>query len=456
MTAEPAPFEKVLIANRGEIAIRVIRACRDLGISPVAVYSEADRDALHVALADEAIEIGPAHATKSYLVPERIVEAALEAGAQAVHPGYGFLSEDARLPRACEAAGLTFVGPPAEVMAAVGDKVLAREAAQAAGVPVAPGSDGRLASAEQAEAIAAEIGFPLMLKAAAGGGGRGIRVVQSADELAPAFRGASAEAQAAFGDGGLFVEKRLVDARHVEVQVLADTHGTVVHLGERDCSTQRRKQKLIEEAPAPGLDPEVRDLLCTGAAEFARGVGYVGAGTCEFLIDPEGNAAFLEMNARIQVEHGVTELVTGIDLVAEQLRIAAGLPLSFAQEDVALRGAAIEFRINAEDPDQGFMPSPGTITGWHVPDGPGVRVDTGFEAGRVVQPYYDSLVAKLLVHGRDREQALARARRALTEFQVEGITTTLELHRRLLDWDLFVRGAVATEALESHLQAVTA
>ena len=456
MTGESAPFQKVLIANRGEIAIRVIRACRDLGISPVAVYSEADRDALHVALADEAIEIGPAHATKSYLVPERIVAAALEAGAQAVHPGYGFLSEDSRLPEACEAAGLTFVGPPAEVMAAVGDKVLARAAATAAGVPVAPGSDGRLGSEQDAQVIAGEIGFPVMLKASAGGGGRGIRVVQDADELAAAYRGASAEAQAAFGDGGLFVEKLLVRARHIEVQVLADRHGTVVHLGERDCSTQRRKQKLIEEAPAPGLDPGIRELLCTGAAEFARGVGYVGAGTCEFLVDAEGNAAFLEMNARIQVEHGVTELVTGIDLVAEQLRIAAGLPLSFAQEDVVLRGAAIEFRINAEDPDQRFMPSPGTITGWHAPDGPGVRVDTGFEAGRVVQPFYDSLVAKLLVHGRDREQAMARARRALTEFEVEGITTTLGLHRRLLDWDRLVGGEVDTEALESHLQAVTA
>jgi acetyl-CoA carboxylase biotin carboxylase subunit len=456
MTAQTAPFEKVLIANRGEIAIRVIRACRDLGISPVAVYSEADRDALHVALADQAIEIGAAHATKSYLVPERIVAAALEAGAQAVHPGYGFLSEDSRLPEACDAAGLTFVGPPADVMAAVGDKVLARAAATAAGVPVAPGSDGRLGSEQEAQAIAGEIGFPVMLKASAGGGGRGIRVVQDADELAAAYRGASAEAQAAFGDGGLFVEKLLVHARHIEVQVLADRHGTVVHLGERDCSTQRRKQKLIEEAPAPGLDPGIRELLCTGAAEFARGVGYVGAGTCEFLVDAEGNAAFLEMNARIQVEHGVTELVTGIDLVAEQLRIAAGLPLSFAQEDVVLRGAAIEFRINAEDPDQRFMPSPGAITGWHAPDGPGVRVDTGFEAGRVVQPFYDSLVAKLLVHGRDREQALARARRALTEFEVEGITTTLGLHRRLLDWDPLVRGEVDTEALETHLEAMTA
>ncbi len=456
MTAETPPFEKVLIANRGEIAIRVIRACRDLGISPVAVYSEADRDALHVALADDAVEIGPAHATKSYLVPERIVAAAQQAGAQAVHPGYGFLSEDSRLPEACDAAGLTFVGPPTRVMAAVGDKVLAREAALAAGVPVAPGSEGRLGSEQAAEAIAAAIGFPIMLKAAAGGGGRGIRVVQDADELASAFRGASAEAQAAFGDGGLFVEKRLLDARHVEVQILADTHGSVVHLGERDCSTQRRKQKLIEEAPAPGLDPAVRELLCTSAAEFARGVGYVGAGTCEFLVDAEGNAAFLEMNARIQVEHGITELVTGIDLVAEQLRIAAGRPLSFAQDDVVARGAAIEFRINAEDPDQRFMPSPGEITGWHAPDGPGVRVDTGFEAGRVVQPFYDSLVAKLLVHGRDREHALARARRALTEFQVEGITTTLGLHRRLLDWDLFVGGEVDTEALEAHLEAVTA
>jgi acetyl-CoA carboxylase biotin carboxylase subunit len=450
---ESGLFQRVLIANRGEIAVRVIRACRDLGISPVAVYSEADHDALHVSLADDAIEIGPAHATKSYLLPDAIVDAARRSGAEAVHPGYGFLSEDPRLAAACDEAGIGFVGPAAEVMAAVGDKVQAREAATAAGVPVVPGSDGRVASAERAHEVAEEIGFPVMLKAAAGGGGRGIRVVEAADALEDAYRTATNEAAAAFGDGGLFIEKLLVRPRHIEVQVLADGHGHVIHLGERDCSVQRRKQKLIEEAPAPGLDPEVRAQLCQGAADFARGVGYRGAGTCEFLVDQKGNACFIEMNARIQVEHGITELVTGVDLVAEQLRIASGMPLDIEQTDARLEGVAIEFRVNAEDADNGFMPSPGTVAGWHVPGGPGVRVDTGFEAGSVVQPYYDSLVAKLMVWGRDRSQALARARRALDEFEIDGITTTLGLHRMLLDWDALVDGRVDTEALERRLEA---
>jgi acetyl-CoA carboxylase biotin carboxylase subunit len=450
MTASP-PFERVLVANRGEIAIRVIRACRDLGISPVAVYSEADRESLHVALADDAVEIGPAMARKSYLVPEAVVDAARRAGAQAVHPGYGFLSEDPRLPRACEAAGIVFVGPPADVMAAVGDKVTAREAAMRAGVPVVPGSDGRISDAGEAASVAEAIGYPVMIKASAGGGGRGIRVVERPDQLAAAFGQASAEAEAAFGDGGLFLEKQLVRPRHIEVQVLADAHGSVVHLFERDCSTQRRKQKLIEEAPAPGLDPAVREALCTGAVDFARGVGYRGAGTCEFLVDADDNVCFIEMNARIQVEHGITELVTGVDLVTEQLRIAAGEPLSVTQDDVRLSGAAIQFRVNAEDPDRGFMPSPGQITAWHAPDGPGVRVDSGFETERVVQPYYDSLLAKLLVWGSDRRQALARADRALGEFRVEGVSTTLALHRRLLAWDALVEARVDTEALERHL-----
>jgi acetyl-CoA carboxylase, biotin carboxylase subunit len=451
-----AGFRRVLVANRGEIAVRIIRACRDLGISPVAVCSEADREALHVRLADEVVEIGPPHAGRSYLLPEAIVGAARQVGAEAVHPGYGFLSEDPRLPAACADAGLTFVGPSAEVMAAVGDKVRAREAAIAAGVPVVPGSDGRIDDAARAAEVAEHIGYPLMLKAAAGGGGRGIRVVADASELDAAFRTASNEAQAAFGDGGLFIEKQLVRPRHVEVQVLADRHGTVIHLGERDCSTQRRKQKLIEEAPAPNLAAETRRTLCEGAADFARGVGYVGAGTCEFLVDTEGNACFIEMNARIQVEHGITELITGVDLVAEQLRIAAGEPLDLSQSDVRFDGHAIEFRINAEDPAKGFMPSPGQITDWHVPSGPGVRIDTGFERGYVIQPFYDSLVAKLMVWGRDRPQALARARRALGEFSVEGIDTTAGLHRELLEWGLLQEGRVDTEALERHLSETLA
>jgi acetyl-CoA carboxylase, biotin carboxylase subunit len=442
---------RVLVANRGEIAVRVIRACRDLGIEAVAVHSEADADALHVELADRAVAIGKAPARASYLRVEAIVEAALEAGCDAIHPGYGFLSEDPRLPRACAEAGITFVGPPADVMAAVGDKVTAREAAERAGAPVVPGS-GRLEDAAAAVAVAEEIGFPVLLKASAGGGGRGIRRVDDADALPGAFSQASAEAEAAFGDGGLFVEKCIVRPRHVEVQVLADTHGTVVHLFERECSIQRRKQKLIEEAPAPALAPELRARLCDSAVALAREVGYVGAGTCEFLVDTEaGEVYFIEVNARIQVEHGVTELVTGVDLVAEQLRIAAGEPLSFAQEDVATRGVAIEFRVNAEDPANGFMPSPGQITGWHVPDGPGVRVDAGVEAGRAVVPYYDSMVAKVMVWGADRAQALARSRRALEELTVEGINTTAGLHRELLDWPGLTVPELDTEALERHL-----
>jgi acetyl-CoA carboxylase biotin carboxylase subunit len=445
--------DRVLIANRGEIAVRVIRACRDLGIQAVAVYSEADADALHVALADEAVEIGPPQAKASYLRPDAIVEAAQRTGAGAIHPGYGFLAEDPRLPRACAEAGIAFVGPPADVMAAVGDKVTARAAAERAGVPTVPGS-GRLDDAAAALAFAEEIGFPVLLKASAGGGGRGIRRVDEPDELAASFSRAAAEAEAAFGDGGLFVEKCIERPRHIEVQVLADTHGSAIHLYERDCSVQRRKQKLIEEAPAPNLDPAIREGLCDSALRLAREVGYVNAGTAEFIVDPvAGTFHFLEMNARIQVEHGVTELLCGVDLVCEQLRVAAGLPLSLVQEDVVARGCAIELRINAEDPEQRFLPSPGEITGWHAPSGPGVRVDAGVETGRKVVPFYDSMVAKVMVWGADREQALARARRALDELTVEGIKTTRDLQRSLLDWEELVEGVATTESLESYLAA---
>jgi acetyl-CoA carboxylase biotin carboxylase subunit len=445
--------DRVLVANRGEIAVRVIRACRDLGIEAVAVYSQADADALHVALADEAVEIGPPQAKQSYLRPEAIVEAAQRTGATVVHPGYGFLAEDPRLPRALEEAGIAFAGPPADVMAAVGDKVTAREAARRAEVPTVPGS-GRLEDAGAARSFAEEIGFPVFLKASAGGGGRGIRRVDDPEGLAAAFSRAAAEAEAAFGDGGLFVEKCIERPRHVEVQVLADTHGGAVHLYERDCSVQRRKQKLIEEAPAPNLDPAIRDGLCDAALRLAREVGYVNAGTAEFIVDPvAGTFHFLEMNARIQVEHGVTEMLCGVDLVCEQLRVAAGLPLSVTQEDVVPRGCAIELRINAEDPEQRFLPSPGEITGWHAPSGPGVRVDAGVEVGRKVVPFYDSMVAKVMVWGADREQALARARRALDELTVEGIKTTRDLQRSLLDWDEFVDGAATTESLETYLGA---
>jgi acetyl-CoA carboxylase biotin carboxylase subunit len=441
---------RVLVANRGEIAIRVIRACRDLGLTSVAVYSEADADALHVTLADEAVPIGPAPAKASYLDVSRIVTAAQDTGCDAVHPGYGFLSENAELARACAAAGIAFVGPPAEVIERVGDKVSARLAARNASVPVVPGSD-RLQDADEALRYATDVGFPVLLKAAAGGGGRGIRRVDSPDELVTAFAQAAREAEAAFGDGGLFVEKYIVDARHVEVQIVADSAG-VVHFGERDCSLQRRRQKLIEESPAPGLPDQLRKDLGSAATQLAAEVGYLGAGTVEFLVDPHTWAFyFIEVNARIQVEHGITELVTGRDLVALQLQVAAGLPLGFAQDDVTLSGTAIEFRINAEDPSRDFFPSPGTLSFLRLPAGPGVRVDTGFETGRAVPPYYDSLLAKLMVWAPDRPLALARARRALAELTAEGVATTTPLHQRILDWDEFQAGRCHTGSLETFL-----
>ncbi|MCW2986463.1 MAG: acetyl-CoA carboxylase, biotin carboxylase [Conexibacter sp.] len=447
-----SPMRRVLIANRGEIAVRIVRACRDLGLESVAVHSDADAEALHVRLADEAVAIGPSPARQSYLRPDAIVGAAVSAGADAVHPGYGFLAEVPALPRACAEAGLRFVGPPAGVMEAVGDKVTAREAAGRAGVPVVPGT-GRVADVAVAEAAAEGIGYPVLLKASAGGGGRGIRTVTTPEELRKAFGQASAEASAAFGDGGMFMEKRIDRPRHVEVQIMADEHGSVVHLFERDCSIQRRKQKLIEEAPSPAISADVRERLCASAVAIATEVGYVNAGTVEFLVDVANDACFfIEVNARIQVEHGVTELVTGIDLVAEQLRVAGGLALSFRQEDVHCRGTALEFRINAEDPAKDFLPSPGRIECMALPGGPGVRVDTGVAAGCSVPPFYDSLVAKLLVHGRTRAEAMARARRAFRELEIEGISTTQPLHQSLLDWPGLVDATAHTQALEAFLE----
>ncbi len=447
-----SPIRRVLIANRGEIAVRIIRACRDLGLESVAVHSDADAEALHVRLADQAVAIGPSPARQSYLRPDAIVEAAVSACADAVHPGYGFLAEVPALPRACAEAGLRFVGPPADVMEAVGDKVTAREAAERAGVPVVPGT-GRVKDVAVAEAAAEEIGYPVLLKASAGGGGRGIRTVTTPDELRKAFPQASAEAQAAFGDGGMFIEKCVQQPRHVEVQVMADEHGSVVHLFERECSIQRRKQKLIEEAPSPSISPAVRERLCASAVAVAREVGYVNAGTVEFLVDVDREAYyFIEVNSRIQVEHGVTEMITGIDLVAEQLRVAGGLPLSFRQEDIRCEGTALEFRINAEDPTKDFLASPGKIEHLLLPGGPGVRVDTGVTTGCSVQPFYDSMVAKLLVHGRDRAQTLARARRALDELEIEGVSTTQPLHRSLLDWPGLAEATAHTQALEAFLE----
>jgi acetyl-CoA carboxylase biotin carboxylase subunit len=441
--------QKVLVANRGEIAVRVIRACRELGLASVAVFSTADEHALHARLADEATCIGPPHARESYLNAAAIVEAARETGADAVHPGYGFLAENAPFAAACRDEGLVWVGPAPETIEAMGDKARARQLAAGAGAPTIPGSDGT-ASLEEALEVAGTIGYPVMIKAAAGGGGRGIRAARDETELAELVTQAATEAEAAFGDSSLYLEKLLVDARHVEVQVLGDAHGNLIHLFERECSLQRRRQKLLEESPSPALDPETRTAMTDAALRIARAASYENAGTIEFLLDGNGDFYFIEMNTRIQVEHPVTEMVTGVDLVKEQLRVAAGDPLSIAQEEVELDGAAIEVRINAEDPERAFLPSPGEITDLALPGGPGVRVDTAAFAGYHVPPFYDSLVAKLICWGRDREEAIARTRRALGELVVEGIDTTIPFHLELLDDPSVRAGAYHVEFLEQR------
>ncbi len=424
-------FDKLLVANRGEIAVRIIHAARELGLATVAVYSEADRDSLAVRLADEAVPIGPAPAGKSYLDGAAIIAAARRSGAGAIHPGSGFLSENARFAEAVEAAGLVFIGPRPETIRRMGDKAAARQAAIEAGVPVVPGSPGEVADPAQARAAARRIGYPVMIKAAAGGGGRGIRVVESEDALEQQLGTAAAEAKAAFGSGALYLERFLRRARHIEVQVLGDGE-RVVHCFERECSLQRRRQKIWEEAPSPAISAATRAALCASALRLAEAARYRGAGTLEYLYDDDsGEFFFIEMNTRIQVEHPVTELVTGIDLVREMIEIAQGRPLRLAQGDIALRGAAIEVRINAEDPARGFMPSPGRIASLAFPTGPGVRIDTMLYPGYVVPPYYDSLLAKLIVHAEDRGRALARLRRALGEFEIAGVVTTAALHRRL-------------------------
>ncbi|MFC5065248.1 acetyl-CoA carboxylase biotin carboxylase subunit [Actinomycetospora atypica] len=439
----------VLVANRGEIALRIVRACRDLGLRSVAVYSDADANAAHVRHADAAVHVGKSSASKSYLNVDALLAAAAEAGVDAVHPGYGFLSENADFARAVADAGLTWVGPPAEVIERMGDKAAARATAEAAGVPVVPGS-GVVASVDDAVAAAGQVGYPVLVKASAGGGGRGIRPASDESELRKVVDEARREASSAFGSDAVYVERALQHPKHVEVQLLADTQGGVVHVGERDCSLQRRRQKLVEEAPAPGLDPALRERMCTAAVSLAREVGYVGAGTVEFLVEG-GEFFFIEMNTRIQVEHPVSELVTGVDLVAEQLRVAGGEALSVTQDDVVVRGAAIEFRVNAEDPDDDFLPSPGEITALELPGGPGVRVDTALAVGDVIPPFYDSMVAKLAVWGPDRATALARARRALAEYRVEGVPTTIGLHRRLVDEPALVDGDHDITTLERLL-----
>ena len=439
------PFAKVLIANRGEIAVRVIRACRELGLTSVAVYSDVDRNALHVRMADEAYHIGPSQASKSYLNIPTIIEVARRAGAQAVHPGYGFLSENASFVEACTEAGLIFIGPPAAVQRGVGEKTAARQTAKEVGVPIVPGAmTDELDDAQIAE-TATRTGYPLLLKAAAGGGGKGIRFVRDPKDLPASLRAVRSEAKSAFGDERVYLEKAIYPARHIEVQFIADTHGNVVHLGERECSIQRRHQKLVEESPSPVLDDELRGRMTTATINLIRAISYVNAGTAEFLLGPDRKFYFLEVNARIQVEHPVTELCTGVDLVQEQFRVAAGLPLSFSQQDVEFRGAAIECRISAEDPENRFLPATGTVQALQEPAGPGVRVDSGLYPGLQVPLFYDPLLSKLIVWGRDRFQAIARMRRALYEYRVVGVRTTLPFARWLMENPRFLEGDMSTD-----------
>jgi acetyl-CoA carboxylase, biotin carboxylase subunit len=444
-------MKRVLVANRGEIALRVVRAAHDLGMEAVAVYSTADAAMPHVELADAAVEIGPPPAARSYLNIEALVDAAQRTGSEAVHPGYGFLAERPDFARACEDAGLAFAGPTSDHIVLMGDKARAREAARDAGVPTLPGSDGAAADADEAATIAADVGYPIALKAAGGGGGRGIRIAADEAELRAAFAVAAREASGAFGDARIYLERFVSPARHIEVQVLGDGE-SCVHLFERECSLQRRRQKVVEEAPAPGIADATREGLCEAALRLCEAIGYRSAGTIEFLVDAESQEFFfIEMNTRIQVEHPVTELVTGVDLVAEQLRIAAGEPLRLTQDDVAMRGAAVELRLNAEDPGNGFQPSPGVASSVRLPSGPWVRVDGWLAPGSEVPPFYDSLLAKVVVWGEDRSNALARARRAMAEVEVEGIATTAPLLRDLLDADWFAAGDFHTTTLEAWL-----
>jgi len=442
-------FEKVLVANRGEIALRVVRACQELGVPAVAVYSDADETALHVRHADESVNIGPPAAGKSYLNAERLVEAAKETGADAIHPGYGFLAENAAFAKTVTDAGIKFIGPSAEAIEKLGDKSAARRLAGEADVPVVPGSDN-VSSADEAVATAEEIGYPVMIKAAAGGGGRGIRVAENEEELRESVQAAKREAQSAFGDGTLYLERFLAGPRHVEVQVMADQRGNAIHLFERECSMQRRRQKVLEESPSPGISPEMREKMCEAAVRLAREADYANAGTVEFLVEGD-EFYFIEMNTRIQVEHPVTEMLTGVDLVKEQILVAAGEPLSLKQEEVPFVGHSMEFRINAEDPDNDFMPSPGEVTFLDVPGGPGVRVDSAMYAGYTIPPFYDSMVGKLIVWALTRDEAISRARRALREYRLEGIKTTIPLHLRLLEDKAFRSGDYHTGYLEDLL-----
>ncbi|MGE6229266.1 acetyl-CoA carboxylase biotin carboxylase subunit [Paenibacillus sp. GbtcB18] len=443
-------FQKVLIANRGEIAVRIIRACRELGIQTIAVYSEADRDALHVRLADEAYCIGPTPSKDSYLNFTNIMSVATLTDTDAIHPGYGFLAENADFAEICESCNITFIGPSPEAITKMGDKAVAKQTMKEAGVPVIPGSDGLIEDLDEAIALGRDIGYPLIIKATAGGGGKGIRIAESEDMLIQHIMTAQQEAQLNFGNSGVYLEKYLTGMKHVEIQIIADKHGNAVHLGERDCSVQRRRQKLVEEAPCPTLTPEIRQAMGEAAVRAAKAVDYSGAGTLEFLLGPDGNFYFMEMNTRIQVEHPVTEFVTGVDLIKEMIRVAEGNPLPFTQEDIQINGWSIECRINAEDPERNFMPSPGRINFYLPPGGIGVRVDSAAYPGYVIPPHYDSMIAKLIVWGATREEAVNRMKRALAEFEVDGVHTTIPFHLKLLNHRKFLSGDFDIKFLEEH------
>ncbi len=441
-------FNKILIANRGEIALRILRACQELGIKTVAIYSEADADSLHVRFADEVVCIGPPPSNESYLNMVRIISAAEVTGAEAVHPGYGFLAENPEFAEICEECNIQFIGANADVIRKMGNKSEAKKTMKKAGVPVVPGSDGVIKDLNHAKSLVKDVKYPVMLKAVAGGGGRGMRLVNSEDELEMNFMMASAEAEGAFGNADLYMEKFIANPRHIEIQVMADAHGNVVHYGERECSIQRRHQKLLEEAPSVALDEDLRNKMGELAVKGCKGVDYVGAGTIEFLLDDQKKFYFMEMNTRIQVEHPVTEMIYSRDLVKDQIRVAAGEPLNYEQNDIKMAGHAIECRINAEDWERNFMPNPGHIDNIHFPGGPGIRVDTHTYSGYDIPPFYDSLVAKLIAHGKDREEAITRLRRSLDEFIIEGVKTTIPFHRKLIDHDDFKNGNFDTGFLE--------
>ncbi|MBP0022361.1 MAG: acetyl-CoA carboxylase biotin carboxylase subunit [Cyanobacteria bacterium SBLK] len=444
-------FSKILIANRGEIALRILRSCKELGIATVAVHSTIDRQALHVQLADESVCIGQAPSNKSYLNIPNIIAAALTRNATAIHPGYGFLAENARFAEICADHKIAFIGPTPEAMLAMGDKSTAKKTMQGANVPTLPGSEGLLSSEKEALALAQKIGYPVILKATAGGGGRGMRLVREESDLVRLFQAAQGEAEAAFGNAGIYLEKFLECPRHVEIQILADSHGNVIHLGERDCSIQRRHQKLLEESPSPALNPQLRQKMGEAAVSAAKSINYVGAGTVEFLMDRGGEFYFMEMNTRIQVEHPVTEMVTGLDLITEQIRIAQGEELRVTQEDIELKGHAIECRINAEDPAHNFRPHPGRISAYLPPGGPGVRIDSHVYTDYEIPPYYDSLIGKLIVWGPNRETAIRRMKRALQECAIAGIPTTIDFHTKILNSPAFLAGEVYTNFIEKHM-----